>query len=750
MKRLCAMLLVFALLCPMLSVSAAFDEGAAISLVSGLKIMNGDPDGSFRLDDPVTRAEFTKIAVAASEYRHSVATNMTVSPFPDVPYHHWAASYIYLGATNGLITGYSDATFRPENQVLYEEALNIVLKLLGYDATDFGSSWPYGQIGLAQNIGLTEEMESGAGEALSRREVLKLIYQTLQTKPKNQTAYYIEKLDYKIQEDVVLVATANEDTSVGADRVYTTGGTYRTGDAFDASLIGRRGDLIIKNGDIYAGFRPEEQRVEEYTLYQVVGSEIVVSANGSTKSLDLDSNTAVYYKSAKSTVGGLLSTMKAGDRISLYYNAEGVLDYAMLRTDKQVGPVTAKGSWRTAVGLTDSTIVYRDGAKVTADQIETYDVLYYSGALDTLWAYSKKVTGIYQKAEPNRDSLTSVTVSGVSYTIESGAAFSALGSGGTFDYGDTVTLLLGRTGEVADVINPGSAEGEQYGFLADTGKKEFTDENGNAYTAYYATVVFPSGDSYEYVAKRDYETIRNNVVKLTFSEGVASLSQHRATATISGKVDADGMTLGNLPLADDAEILDVGSTDPEDPAVYITVFPQRLDGTNLKTSDILYHYSNDRGEISRLILNNVTGDSYSYGIVVTATNSSTDNNVSGSYTCDIGGTSYSLNTNGLRYNVLSGQPAKFTMEGGRIAGMLPLAAVSGSVKKVTSTHVSTDSASYELADDATIYRKNSDYQYMVVPIEDIEEYSDYQIKAYYDKNPATGGRVRVVTLLPRD
>ena len=56
--------------------------------------MNGYPDGSFGLENNVTRAEFTKIAVAASSYRNSVATSMTVSPFPDVPYSHWAAPYI--------------------------------------------------------------------------------------------------------------------------------------------------------------------------------------------------------------------------------------------------------------------------------------------------------------------------------------------------------------------------------------------------------------------------------------------------------------------------------------------------------------------------------------------------------------------------------------------------------------------------------------------------------------------------------
>ena len=60
------------------------------ALLRELNIMSGDPDGNLRLDDYVTRAEFSKIAVAASSYRNSVASSSAVSPFKDVPYSHWA------------------------------------------------------------------------------------------------------------------------------------------------------------------------------------------------------------------------------------------------------------------------------------------------------------------------------------------------------------------------------------------------------------------------------------------------------------------------------------------------------------------------------------------------------------------------------------------------------------------------------------------------------------------------------------
>ena len=120
-----------AILIIMSSFTAVFAEGdidSYIDFVSQFNIIKGDPDGNFRLDDLVTRAEFTKIAVAASSFRNSVATNLSVSPFKDVPYSHWAAPYVQLALSNDIVNGYEDATFRPDNIVTYEEGITIFLK----------------------------------------------------------------------------------------------------------------------------------------------------------------------------------------------------------------------------------------------------------------------------------------------------------------------------------------------------------------------------------------------------------------------------------------------------------------------------------------------------------------------------------------------------------------------------------------------------------------------------------------------
>ena len=132
-------------------VSAATAESDMADLLAKMSIMNGYPDGELHLDRTVTRAEFSKIAIAASPYKNQVASSVAVSPFSDVTYGHWAAPYIKLAVSSKLVNGYPDSTFRPDQTVLLEEAVTIYLKLLGYTNDDFGYSWPYGQVGLGQN-----------------------------------------------------------------------------------------------------------------------------------------------------------------------------------------------------------------------------------------------------------------------------------------------------------------------------------------------------------------------------------------------------------------------------------------------------------------------------------------------------------------------------------------------------------------------------------------------------------------------
>ena len=87
-------------------------------------IITGYSDGSFRPDAPVTRAEFATIAS-----RFEKLTEGSKS-FADVPDTYWAARYINFAATRGWVTGYSDGTFKPENTITRAEVAAVTCRLL--------------------------------------------------------------------------------------------------------------------------------------------------------------------------------------------------------------------------------------------------------------------------------------------------------------------------------------------------------------------------------------------------------------------------------------------------------------------------------------------------------------------------------------------------------------------------------------------------------------------------------------------
>jgi len=132
----------------------------AIDALYTLGIVAGYPDGTFRPDAPVTRAEFATMAVNFAQ----LAPGGRV--FLDVPETHWAFDYISTAANFGWISGFPDGSFRPDQTIKRGEAVTLVnrvlrripnIALIDSDAPmvryyDAPSHWAYYDIIEASNI----------------------------------------------------------------------------------------------------------------------------------------------------------------------------------------------------------------------------------------------------------------------------------------------------------------------------------------------------------------------------------------------------------------------------------------------------------------------------------------------------------------------------------------------------------------------------------------------------------------------
>ena len=99
----------------------------AVQMCAKAGIVAGYPDGSFKPDQAVTRAEFFKMV--AMLYSDTLNTPITGGIFKDIN-GHWAEKYIERAATLGWIAGYSDGTFRPSNYITRAEAMTMINRVL--------------------------------------------------------------------------------------------------------------------------------------------------------------------------------------------------------------------------------------------------------------------------------------------------------------------------------------------------------------------------------------------------------------------------------------------------------------------------------------------------------------------------------------------------------------------------------------------------------------------------------------------
>ncbi|MGL5513475.1 MAG: S-layer homology domain-containing protein, partial [Sporomusa sp.] len=89
-------------------------------------IISGDPEGTFRPQAAITRAEFATLVVQFANLSDSGDT-----AFPDVPDSHWAATKIKQAAKAGFISGDPEGTFRPDAPITRAEAVTILNRMLG-------------------------------------------------------------------------------------------------------------------------------------------------------------------------------------------------------------------------------------------------------------------------------------------------------------------------------------------------------------------------------------------------------------------------------------------------------------------------------------------------------------------------------------------------------------------------------------------------------------------------------------------
>ena len=158
-------------------VKADADYATAVSVLSDLGVVSGYNDGTYKPENVVTRAEMAALIVKALGLTPSASATTN---FSDVPATHWASGYVAYANSLGIIAGYTDGTFKPSKTVSYDEALTMIISALGYTADSLeGNTWPAAYVMKAQMLGITEDVDVLGSVGANRGDIAMMLYNTL-------------------------------------------------------------------------------------------------------------------------------------------------------------------------------------------------------------------------------------------------------------------------------------------------------------------------------------------------------------------------------------------------------------------------------------------------------------------------------------------------------------------------------------------------------------------------------------------
>ena len=152
---------------------------SAIRYLEENEIISGYPDGSYKPENSVNRAEFTKIIVGAK--LGTEPADSASNCFPDVKSSDWFASYVCYAKNNGIIAGYPDGTFKPANTINLAEAAKILVNTLDVDLSEDDSGlWYAVFIRSLQNSSYIPDTFASVADLVNRGQMAELVYRILE------------------------------------------------------------------------------------------------------------------------------------------------------------------------------------------------------------------------------------------------------------------------------------------------------------------------------------------------------------------------------------------------------------------------------------------------------------------------------------------------------------------------------------------------------------------------------------------
>lgn len=228
----------------------------AIGFLAYLEIFQGDENGDMKPEETITRAEIAAIILREMNVLTMSTYNDT---FSDVDTSHWAADVIQTAYDNGIINGYDDGTFGPDDDVTYEQAVKMIVCAVNYGtyALAYGE-YPSGYLYLADQKDILDHIDGKIGESVSRRTVAKLVYNSLTIDYPVVDGYKDNSVQYNVIKGITILSEKRD--------IYYKDGiiTAAPGKSWDLSKDLLPNQIAIEDEVMQSEIENAEQYVAEY------------------------------------------------------------------------------------------------------------------------------------------------------------------------------------------------------------------------------------------------------------------------------------------------------------------------------------------------------------------------------------------------------------------------------------------------------------------------------------------------------
>lgn len=216
----------------------------------------------------VTRQEFARMLVNASDYRTNVKAASNVAVFSDVASTSEYAYAIRIAADNGWMSGYLGGMFKPEEPIAMKDAVKAMLAILGYENSDFSGNLQENRMAKFSSLSLDTNLYRDADEVLTYEDCINLFYNLMKASTKSGGQYGSQVFDI----------------------TYNSDGEINTSSILDDSL---KGPKILNN---------DSRNLKSLVPFSLSKATMFLNGETSDESEINDYATVIYYHESTKTI----------------------------------------------------------------------------------------------------------------------------------------------------------------------------------------------------------------------------------------------------------------------------------------------------------------------------------------------------------------------------------------------------------------------------------------------------------------